>query len=488
MQQGSIKRKAIQSVKWNALSAASSVIVQLLRTIILARLLDPRDYGLMGMIMVVLGFAEAFTDAGIGNAIIHKQTDNRKVLSSLFWVNIALGVFVYVALSACSPLIALYFKEPDLISLSLVVFISILFRSVSRQFETLLAKDLQFKQIARVEMLSGALSLVVAILVALNGGGVWALVWSHITKVGIQGILQFLLNFERYRPSLHFDWLEVKPYLSFSLFQLGEINVRFIAQRFDQVLLARWLGPQSLGYYNFSYQLVILPVSRLNPIITRVAFPIFAKLQNDMVQLQRYYLKMIQLLSSLNAPILIGLATFSSEIIPLVFGPKWTESIALVQLFAIVTYAQSCGSPIGALLLARGFANIGFYMNLALFALNIPTVFLGVYFYGSKGAIMALIAVQLTLGLLIYFKVIRRLIGPCGKAYLKSWGIPLLLALLSAMLSKGIQSLVQGHVSAILNLCIALGIFSIVYLLLTKVFNPSLLNDYKQLKKGVGKE
>jgi len=429
--ESSLKSRALQSVKWNALSALSSVLVQVIRTVVLARMLDPRDYGLMAMMMVAMGIADAFVDAGLGNAIIHKQTEDRKVLSSLFWTNMGLGVFVYIILAALVPVFVWYYKEPIIAQLTLVLFTSVLFRSFGRQFEALLTKELKFKQIARVEMVSNALSLIIAIVLAWAGYGVWALIWSQVGKVAIQGVTQFFLNWHEYRPHWHFQWADVKPYLGFSLFQMGEIQIRYFAQRFDQMILARFLGAITLGYYNFAYQLVQLPMMKVNPIVTRVALPVFAKIQNDNEKLRSLYIRVIHILSLLNAPLLIGIALFAPFYVPLFFGTKWIDSVPLIQVFSLVSYARSVGNPMGSLLMAKGKANIGFYLNLVLMCLNIPTIWIGVQYWGATGAILAMLLVQVALQLPIYRWIIKPLIGSCFTEYFLSWLKPFAYALIS---------------------------------------------------------
>jgi len=481
---GGLKLKAIRSVKWNALSAFSSVSIQFLRTLILARMLDPRDYGLMGMMMVAMGFADAFVDAGLGSAIIHRQTEDRKVLSSLFWTNIGLGFAVYGILAACIPIMVWYFKEPLLASMSLVLFLSILFRSLGRQFEAILAKDLRFKQIARVEMLSGVLSLVTAIVLAWSGYGVWSLVWSQVSKVGIQGVLQLLLNWKDHRPHWHFRWSDVRPYMGYSLFQLGEINVRYLAQRFDQMILARLLGAFVLGQYNFAYQLVLLPTMRINPIVTRVAFPVFAKLQHDELRLRRLYLRVIHLLSVANAPILVGTAVFAPFLVPVLFGHKWSDSIPLVQVFAIVSFSRSIGNPMGSLMLAKGKANIGFYLNIALLLCNIPSIYLGVKLAGALGAIIALLVVQLILQVPVYQLVVRKLIGPCGKDFILSWLRPVVHALLAGTIGVVGSYVVFAHFGNVVRLGAGGALFVLAYVGLILWQEPDLLRQFKDLKKG----
>lgn len=479
-----IKKKAVKGIKWTALSAASSVGIQVLRTLVLARMLEPRDYGLMGMLMVAVGFADAFCDAGLTGGIVHRQTSDRKVLSSLFWTSVVLGIVVYAVLAISTPALVWYFKEPVLLDLAMVLFSAVVFRSLGRQFEAVLIKDLKFKELARIEILSGMLSLGIAILCAFYGLGVWALVWSHVSKIGIQAFLQIITNWKELRPALHFRWGDVRPFVRFGLFQLGEMNIRYFAQRFDQLLLARFLGAGPLGLYNFANQLVILPTSRINPVVTRVAFPVFAKFKDDAERLQKLYIQAIRLLTFINAPLLAAVAVFAPFYVPTLFGTKWAESIPLVQAFSVVAFSRSIGNPIGSLMLAKGRSDLGFFLNVGLMCLNIPSIYLGIHFFGAIGAIFGLLLAQLILNVPVYLFVIRRLIGPCGEVFTKAWSIPLLYALIAGFLGLVVSHSVEDSVGPIGALCAGLVIYGGTYLGVLWKYEPHLKQQLADLKSG----
>src|SRR5262249_36314737 len=154
-----------------------------------------------------------------------------------------------------------------------------------------------------------------------------------------------------------------------------ERSINYLSERLDQLLIGTLLGARSLGFYNFAFNLTGRPIWRINPILTRVAFPIFSAVQHDREKLRRGYLRLLSLLTTINAPLLIGLATLAPVAVPLVFGRKWTDSIILIQILSLVTLSRSVGNPIGSLQLAKGRADLGFKWNAFFLLVSVPAIY-----------------------------------------------------------------------------------------------------------------
>lgn len=478
-----LKGKAIKSIKWNAFSIGSELSLQVTRTIVLARLLEPRDYGLMGMLLVIMGFVDAFSDVGISGAIIHKQNNSRSTLSSLFWLNIFAGSVIYALLWILTPVIVAYYREPILSDLSHVLFLSVLFRSLGRQFETLLSKDLRFKSIAFTDITSAASSLFVGIFLASHGYGVWSLVWSQLTQIGLKSILQFTLCFREFRPNFHFRWTEIKPYLGFGLFSLASSNILYISQRADQAIMARFLGSTPLGYYSFAYQFVLLPTQKINPILTRVAFPVFAQIQNDTEKLRDWYLKLVYSLSLVNAIVLLFVGILANDFVPIFFGEKWLPAVGLLQALSLLAYVRSLGNPIGSIMLAKGRTDLAFYQNLALMLMNVPAVYFGVKYWGAIGAVGGLLFVQAIIWIPAYFFVLRRLIGPCGWAFIRVASLPLIAASSAGIISLSIFQWLIPLDNHWMRLIILIPFTLMVYFTMLRLLDPLVFTRIRQYLK-----
>jgi lipopolysaccharide exporter len=413
----SLRRQALAGVKWTTLTTVGTTGAQLFQLLVLARLLRPDDFGVMGMVLLVIGFAQAYADAGIGAALVHRQTVSREQLSSLYWLSLGLGFLICASLWLGAPLLAAFFREPRLVPVLRAVAVVFLILPCGKQFELLLQRDLRFDLLAVQELAATAAGAAAAALAAFRGAGVWALVTATLVTAAVKTVWLSWIGLREHRPILHFRRRDLDGFVSFGAYQMGERTVNYVAERLDQVLIGRLLGTQTLGYYNLAFNLTAQPVSRINPIVTKVAFPIFSRVQDDAGRLRRGFLTVVRLVASVNAPLLLGLLAVSPSLVPLVFGDKWRESVVLIQILALVALGRSIGNPIGSLLLARGRADLGFHWNAALLLVTLPCLWVGAVVGGAAGAALALLVVQLALGAAAYFILVRPVTEPCGRDY-----------------------------------------------------------------------
>jgi O-antigen/teichoic acid export membrane protein len=416
----SLKQQAISGVKWSGVSMGVVATLQFITLAILARLLSPSDFGLMGMIMVVIGFAQAFADMGVSSAIIHRQDATSKELSSLYWLNILAGMVVFFIVCASTPLVVAFYHEPRLTNLMYLAALVFLITPFGQQFQILLQKELQFNRLARIEIMGSVTNAMVAISLAFGGLGVFSLIWGQLAGRLLRVLLLCCWGWRRWRPSLHFSKKDLKGYISFGLYQMGERTVNYFNSNLDYLLIGSLLGAKALGYYTLAYNLILRPSTMIKTIITRFAFPVFSKVQNDIGKLKRGYLKVLQLLSSVNFPMMAGLAVVAPLAVPLIFGEQWLPSAILIQILTIVGLLRSHGNPVGSLLLAKGRADLGFKWNVALMITQIPGLYLGAKFGGTVGVAVAFAILMGIYTIFNYFILIRTLIGPCLREYVSS--------------------------------------------------------------------
>lgn len=409
----SLGRAGFSAAKWTATSSVCSAVLQIVQLSILARILSPADYGLMAMVMFLVGFAQAYADMGLSNAIVYRQDATPEELSSLYWANILASWIVFAGVLSLMPFAVLLYDAPQLyiyVPLAASVF---LFTPFGQQFQTLLQKELHFQTLAMVEIGAAATSLFVAYIFAAHGFGVVALIFGQLSAATITTLSFVIIGWSRWRPAFHFRWRDLDGYLSFGLYQMGERSLNFIASRTDQILIASILGHAALGYYSVAWNLVIQPVSKINPILTRVSFPLFARVQSENERLKRGYTMLLWIVAIVNAPILLGCAATAERLVPLLLGEKWMAAVPLVQILAIAGLLRCIGNPVGSLLLAMGRADLGFKWDLLAFLFQIPGVCLGAYVAGVYGVALS---VAFLAGISIpgmYFLIVRTLLGPC---------------------------------------------------------------------------
>jgi O-antigen/teichoic acid export membrane protein len=453
----SLRSQAASGVKWTTLASAVTTVLQFVRLAVLARLLVAEDFGLMAMVLVVVGFGQAFADMGFSNAIIHRQDSTRQQLSSLYWLNLVAGFAVALLVFASAPLMVSFYGEPRLADLMVWAALIFVITPLGQQFQILLQKELRFSALAKIEIAAALAGTITAVWAALLGQGVFSLIWGQLVDTAFRSFLPVWAGWRDWRPQLHFKAQDLAGYLAFGLYQMGERSITYFNTRLDQILIGALVGTEALGYYSLAFNLVIVPVSKINPVITRVAFPVFARMQSDTARLRRGYLTVVRVLAMVNFPLLLGLMAVAPTLVVQVFGAEWQPAVVLVQLLALVALLRSPANPIGSLLLAKGRADLGFTWNLMLLFTQLPGIYLGARLGGSEGVALALIALQLVYTVFSYRLLVRAMVGPGAKAYVMTMAPSFALAAVMAAVVAGLEAVFSLGGLILLAAQIALG-------------------------------
>lgn len=371
---------------------------------------------------------QIYADMGISSALVHRQDTTREQLSSLFWLNLVAGFAVFLATVALSPIVASLFGEPRLGRLIFCAALIFLIWPIGGQFSLLLQKELDFRTLALCEIASALLTAVVTIATANGGHGAFSLVLGKLAGAGLTAAVYGVIGWRRWRPTLHFSLRDLKGYLSFGLYQMGQATLVFAAGQIDQLYVGVVLGAQALGYYAFAWNLVLQPMMKLNFVLTRVAFPVFARVQLDNRRLQRGYMTLLWLLTSINAPVLIGCAAIAPLLVPTIFGPQWLPAVTIVQILALVSLFVSITNPADSVMLAMGRTDLAFRWRFWLLFPELVGIYVGGRLGGLQGVAMAKLFLNLAYWAAQYIFVLRILIGPCLKEYLRTLGPPLCIA------------------------------------------------------------
>jgi O-antigen/teichoic acid export membrane protein len=357
-----LREKAVSGAKWTGGGIAYTTVINLLTTAVLAHLLSPSDFGLMGMMTVVVGLISIFADVGVSNAIICHQDATREELSSLYWLNFLVGIGLFFIVFLLRPLAVAFFSEPRLSIYLPWLAVSFLVIPAGQQFGVLLRRELRFRVLTKINILSVSVSAAGAVAMALCGLGVWSLVFRAVVETAVSAVALLVVGLRtKWFPWLYPSLGVVKRYLSFGLFQMGERLLNYTYISAGHVIIGRLLGVEALGYYSLAYGLIGVPVSKINPIIAQVAFPTFARMQSDDEQLRRVYLKMLKYVSICSFPVMAGMFVVAPLLIPLVYGPKWLPAVPVFEILCVVGALRTLGHPTGSLLMAKGRADISFY-------------------------------------------------------------------------------------------------------------------------------
>ena len=473
-----LKQKAISGVKWVTVSTVVNNILQLILISILARFLSPADFGLMALVNVVIEFSSYFIDAGFSNIIIHKQDINRKQLSSIYWLSIATGIFIYLIIFVLSPLLSSFYGEKELEPLLKLVAITFLIIPFGQQHKSLFQKELKFNTIATIEIISRSISFIVGVSAAINGFGVYSLALMVLSNSLASTILLFFRGIRNFKPSFSFSHVEIRNFYSFGLYQLGERTLNYFASQIDTIIIGKLLGTNQLGIYTIAKNLIMKPAQIINPIVTKVAFPTMAKVQNNIDSLKKIYLNTIRYLSSVNFPIYIGIAIMAEPLTVILFGNKWIGAIILIKVLAFFGMIRSVFNPIGSLLLARGRADLGFFWNVYSSITSAIIIFIG-SFWGLLGISLAQSLALIVLSIPFYFSLIKKMIRAEYWEYHSAIVIPLLISLVAGIIPFILEYLINGLIFKIITVGIS-GI--VIYYFLTLKYNRVFLSIIKSFR------
>lgn len=440
-----LAQSAAGGIRWTTLSMLVVTVSQIIRLIVLGRILGPEAFGLLAMMLVVTGFAEMLSQMGLSEALIQQPDPTRNELSSLYWLNIFMGALLYLILLLATPFIAILYSTLELKQLLPWLALVFLISPWGVQFKALLQKQLNFKPLAKIEMMATIVGTLLAIMLAWQGYGVWSLVWGVLAQTMVIALSLVRVGWQRQMlPGFYFNYQELKPYLSFGLPLLGSNILNYFNSRIDQLVVGALLGTQALGFYSMAFNLVLQPVSRINPVLTQVAFPVLTRVRDDKLQFKRGYFRLLDLLTSINAPVLIGVAAVAPLLIPVMLGDKWLPIVPLIQVLALFSLIRSTGNAGGSLVMASGRANLAFYWNLMLFTFIPLTIVFGAKIGGLQGVAWTLLGLQILLLFAWYYFVVRKLLGDCFSGFFESIIRPIVLTVPMAVAVVGVAPLLSA--------------------------------------------
>lgn len=426
----SLKNRTFTAVRWTSASAIFKGLLQIIQLAVLARLLTPEDFGLMAMVMVVLGFATLLADLGLNSAYIQRQEVSHSQRSSLFWANLGMSASLMLLLIAFSPLLANFFGDERLTPLLMLSATIFTLNALGQQIRANAEKTLDFKPLVLTEISAASLGFIIAIGCAWLGFGVYALVYGSITTAFLSSLLAWLFINKGWHPKFYCSLHDVKSFLGFGGAVVGNNIVNQFNASMDILIGGRLLGATQLGLYSLPRNLVLQIQSLINPIITRVGFPLIAQIQHDIPKVRSVYLQTINLTASVNAPIYLGFAFFVPEVVQVLFGGNnWTGSVELLRLLAIWGLFRSLGNPVGSLLLGMGRADLSLKWNIGLLFLVFPVLWLGSQ-WEVTGMAWAMLIFQVAMFIPGWLILVKPLCGATLVEYSKAAFSPTLIVLL----------------------------------------------------------
>ncbi len=381
-----LRQRAIVGTLWYG---GSRLIIQALTwviTIVVARILDPADYGLFGFALLVMGLVDLINELGLGAGIIQRKTTSGEMLETVFWLALSTSLAVYGIGWVASPWIAEFFKQPQLVAVLRVSMLGFVISTLRVISWNLITKDVDFKNRSLAEVAANVLSSASTLGMALAGFGVWALVAGAIGRQVVLTVSCLILR--PWWPRGRFNLTSVTEVFRFGLSVSAARVAWYAYSNADFFIIGKLLGQQLLGLYTMVYQLATLPADRITTVVNQVAYPVYAELQDSPERLRRYFLKLVTLVSLVTFPVLIGLFMIANTAIPLVLTDKWTPIIVPLKIMCWVGSLISIETLIAPVVLARGRPDLPLKYNL-LSLVVMPAGFLVGVRFGLEGVAWA---------------------------------------------------------------------------------------------------
>lgn len=375
----SLKQKSIDAIIWNLIEKYGVQLVSLVIGVILARLLTPADYGLIGMITVFFVLAMVFVNSGFGTAYIQKKNATETDASTIFFFNIFISTFFYIILWFSAPLIAKFYNQEQLISLTRVSAVVLIINSFGMMQVTKLIKDVNFKRKSVVSLITTIISGIVGITAALNNFGVWSLVAQQITK-SFTNVLGLWI-FYKWKPIWKFSIDSLKTMFSYGSWVLLSTVIRTVFDNIYILTIGKFFPVAQLGFYTKAKGYQILVSQEPSSAISAVSFPVFSKLQNDKVALKNSMRKFITHTLFFIAPISATLIVIGKPLILLLLTEKWLPMVPYFKLLLVIGFLYPIHLMNVQLLFAQGKSKLNFNISLIKNSLRIINIII-MYRYG----------------------------------------------------------------------------------------------------------
>ena len=381
-----LKERSLRAATIKIFAQGVNFLIRVGSLMILARLLDPEDFGLVGMVTAVTGVFGIFKDAGLSMVTIQRPTITNDEVSTLFWLNMLVGLILGVLSLGMAPILVMFYHEPALFWVTVALATGFIFNAAGVQHSALLQRDLRFGTLSVVEILAQSASTILGIVMALSGYGYWALVGMTVMNPIVFAACLWLTT----------TWMPGKPHRGVgvgSMVRFGGTTVlnglvTYISSNLDKVLLGRFWGAEALGIYGRAFQLITIPSENLNAATGGVLFAGLSRLQGDTDRFKKYFLKSYSLILSLTLPSTLACALFADEIIFLILGPKWNDAVLIFRLLAPTILVLALINPMYWLMISLGMAGRSLKIALVLAPLLIVATVLGLP-YGPSGVAFA---------------------------------------------------------------------------------------------------
>ena len=464
------------SLGWIGLERLGEVALQLAAIGTLARILPPSDYGLMAMAATIVQFASLFRDMGTAFAIVQRHDLDEELTSSVFWLNTFLGISLALLLAAIFPLLADFYSESRLRTIIVLIAPVFVLSALGTVQRALLERAGQFRHLATIGLVSGIASLIVAVVIAVAGGGVYALVGQSLFSAATSTAAVALFSGWRPRPRVSIRSLRGIWRFSSDNF-LGSL-VNYFHRNADSMLIGRALGPELLGFYNVGYRILLFPLQHITYAVSRASYPAYCRHQGDRGAIGQHYLNSLRTIAFLTAPMMAAVWAFREPLLIVVMGKKWLPAAGVIAFLAPVGFVQSMVSSTGTVLNAIGRSDL--LRNLQFFGTPVYVASIAI---GLKWGIEGVAAAYCAANVLMAFPVMRIVLAQLSvslSAFVVGVSKPAIFAIIVAVALRLVTTSCDWALAQPSLVVVLVGgcVFAISYLALARTCVPKELAKY----------
>lgn len=407
-----MKKNIIQGVIWNVLSLIVSKGFGFFVQIILARLLVPEDFGIVGMAIVFTNLVMVVGDLGLASSLIQmKESDLKPIhLNTVFWSSILINIVLYtIVVLAVAPFTVWFYSQTILFSVISVLSIQIVIKSFIVIPKVLLNRHLDFKKINIIEIISTLIAGTCALFMARIGYEVWSIVFMGLINAMIS--LPLFWVYCKWRPNLSFSKQALKDVFSKGAFDTLQRISMSLTSNIDYLFIGKLVSSLALGYYTLAFVITDTFRQQIMSVLNKVLFPIFGKLQDDKLEIKKYYLKVVKLNSYIITPLMVVLIGFTEPIVIFLVGEEWLTSLFPIKAMAFASIVHSIGGGTDAVLKGLGKFQLNFKIyTIKTLVITIPVFYFSIYFYGINGAAIAVI-IHKAIARVIYQVFMKKIIS-----------------------------------------------------------------------------
>ncbi len=358
-----LRHKMLSGLFWSAIERFGQQGIQFVIAIIIARILTPADFGLIGMLAIFIAIVQSFVDSGFGSALIQRQNATQTDFSTIFFFNIIVSGLFYFGLFFSAPLIAKFYNQSILIPITRVMALNVIINSFALIQNTILTKNINFKTLTQVSILSITVSGTIGIFMAYRGFGVWALVFQILSGNIMKTVSLWIFN--KWRPSLVFSLNALKSLFAYGSKLLASGLLNQIFDNIYKLVIGKQYSAVDLGFYTQAKRMQELPVMNSLSILQRVTFPVYSTIQNETRRLKNAYRKTIKGIIYFNFPLMIGLAVLAPLLVSILLTEKWMPAVVYLQLLCLVGLVYPLSAVNLNILKVKGRTDIFFYLEVA---------------------------------------------------------------------------------------------------------------------------